>query len=191
MLSPMPLRNRPSPTSLDASPLSLRPWHEHDAPALHQAVQESLATMSPWLNWCSADYDMDEALKRVIDCKQSWLAGDRYAFAMFDAQDCLVGGVGLNHVDERDLCANLGYWVRSSAHGQGYAAHAARAVAAFGFEALGLRRIEIVAAVGNLASQRCAERIGAKREGIARQRIFLHGQSQDAVIYGLLPGDLV
>jgi ribosomal-protein-serine acetyltransferase len=186
----MPLPNCPDPTSLDASPLSLRPWHEDDAPALHEAVQESLASMSPWLSWCRTDYGLHDALQRITFCKQTWHTGERYAFAVFDAQGRLVGGVGLNEIDGRNLCANLGYWVRSSANGMGYAARAARATATFGFESLGLRRIEISAAVGNVASQRCAERIGAQREGIARQRICVNGQSQDAVVYGLLPTDL-
>ncbi|GGA03833.1 GNAT family N-acetyltransferase [Dyella caseinilytica] len=180
----------PSPQALDTPLVSLRPWREDDAPALHEAVQESLDQVSRWLPWCHAGYDLAEALNWTTLCKQHWNDGEHYDFAILDGHGRLAGGMGLNELNERDLRANLGYWLRTSATGHGYASHAGRAVAMFGFEALGLRRIEIVAAVDNLASQRCAERIGAKREGIARQRIFLHGQSQDAVIYGLLPGDL-
>jgi ribosomal-protein-serine acetyltransferase len=187
----MPVPCRPAPAIIDAPPVSLRPWREDYAPALHEAVQESLASVGRWLPWCHAGYDLAEALAWTRFCQQAWDAGEDYAFAVFNAQSQLVGGVGLNHLDGRDLRANLGYWLRSSATGQGYAAHAGHAMAVFGFEELALRRIEIVAAVGNLASQRCAERIGGKREGIARQRIFLYGQSEDAVVYGLLPGDLL
>jgi ribosomal-protein-serine acetyltransferase len=186
----MPDLYRPYPTTLDIPPLSLRPWHEDHAPLLHQAVQESVAKVGRWLPWCHAGYDLDEARKWVALCQEHWHDGEQYDFAVFDAQDRLLGGIGLNKLDERDLCANLGYWLRDSATGQGHAALAGRAIAGFAFEVLALRRIEIVAAVGNLASQRCAERIGARREGIARQRLFLHGQSEDAVVYGLIPGDL-
>lgn len=182
--------HRPNPIVLDAPPLSLRPWHEDHAPLLHQAVQESVAKVGRWLPWCHAGYDLEEAQKWIALCQEHWHLGEQYDFAVMDAQDRLLGGIGLNKLDERDLCANLGYWLRDSATGSGYAALAGRAVAEFGFEALALQRIEIVAAVGNLASQRCAERIGARREGIARQRIFLHGQSEDAVVYGLIPDDL-
>jgi ribosomal-protein-serine acetyltransferase len=188
---PMSDQPQPAPLVLDTPPLSLRPWQDEYAPALHEAVQESAVRVGRWLPWCHAGYDLDEARKWVAFCEQHWDSGEQYDFAIFDAQDRLIGGTGLNHLDERDLRANLGYWLRDSATGQGYAALAARALARFAFDALALRRIEIVAAVGNLASQRCAERIGARREGIARQRIFLHGQSEDAVVYGLLPGDLV
>lgn len=182
--------HRPNPIALDVSPLLLRPWHENHAPLLHQAVQESVAKVGRWLPWCHAGYDLDEAQKWVALCQELWRQGEQYDFAVMDTQGHLLGGIGLNKLDERDLWANLGYWLRDSATGNGYAALAGRAVAGFAFEALALRRIEIVAAVGNLASQRCAEHIGARREGIARQRIFLHGQSEDAVVYGLIPGDL-
>ncbi|MBD8873735.1 GNAT family N-acetyltransferase [Rhodanobacter sp. DHB23] len=186
----MPLQNPPGPANLDAPPLVLRPWQDGDAPALHEAVRESLASVGRWLAWCRADYDLDAAIQRITFCRQGWQAGEQYAFAIFDTAERLVGGAGLNQLDERNLRANLGYWIRSSATGRGYAASAARAVATFGFEKLALRRIEIVAAEGNLPSQRCAERIGARREGIARQRVLVHGQSEDAVVYGLIPADL-
>jgi ribosomal-protein-serine acetyltransferase len=184
------MQNRPTATSLDIPPLVLRPWQDNDAQALHEAVQESLASVGRWLPWCRADYDLDAARQRIAFCRQGWQAGEHYAFAIFDAAERLLGGVGLNQLDERNLRANLGYWLRTAATGRGYAVHAARAVATFGFEKLALRRIEIVAAEGNLSSQRCAERIGAKREGMARQRVLLHGQSEDAVVYGLIPADL-
>lgn len=181
----------PAPIALHTPVVSLRPWAESYAPALHEAAQESFERVGRWLPWCHAGYDLEESLKWIAFCRQAWSEGEHYDFAVFDAQDRLVGGVGLNYLDERDLRANLGYWLRDTATGYGYATHAGRAAAMFGFEALALRRIEIVAAVGNRASQRCAEHIGAQREGIARQRILLHGQSEDAVVYGLLPGDLV
>ncbi|BFI96022.1 MAG: GNAT family N-acetyltransferase [Rhodanobacter sp.] len=187
---PIPLPNPADPVRLASPPLVLRPWQDDDAPALHEAVQESLDSLGRWLPWCRADYDLDAARQRINCCKLGWSTGEQYAFAVLDTVGRLVGSVGLNQLDERDLRANLGYWLRISANGQGYAAQAARAVAAFGFERLALQRIEIVAATGNLASRRCAERIGARREGIARRRVLLHGQSEDAVVYGLLPADL-
>lgn len=168
----------------------LRPWQQAYAPALWEAVRQSQAGVGRWLPWCHADYDLDEALRWIAFCQQGWDDGDHYAFAVFDAQDQLVGGAGLNQIDRRDWRANLGYWIRDSATGQGYASRAARAVATFGFATLVLNRIEIVAATGNLASQRCAERLGAQREGVARRRVVLHGNAEDAVIYGLVADDL-
>ena len=62
--------------------------------------------------------------------------------------------------------ANLGYWVRSSRAGRGVATTATLLTARFGLQTLALQRIEILAAVGNRASQRVAEKAGAKKEGV-------------------------
>ena len=48
--------------------------------------------------------------------------------------------------------------------GQGYKPAATRLLARFGFKQLGLHRIAIVVAVGNVASQRAAKKAGAFRE---------------------------
>ena len=86
--------------------------------------------------------------------------------------------------------ANLGYWVRTSAARRGVATNATRAVARYGFEELGLQRIEIVAAVRNLPSQRVAEKAGAVREGVLRKRLLIRGEAHDAVLFSLVAEDL-
>ena len=67
---------------------------------------------------------------------------------------------------------------------------AVRLTAEFGFRELGLHRVEIVAAVGNDASQRAAQKAGATREGVLRNRIVLRGEVLDAVMFSLIPQDL-
>jgi RimJ/RimL family protein N-acetyltransferase len=62
--------------------------------------------------------------------------------------------------------AHVGYWVRTGQTGQGIATAAVRLIARFGFEDLGLQRLELLVAVENLASRRVAEKAGARFEGI-------------------------
>src|SRR5437588_791403 len=49
---------------------------------------------------------------------------------------------------------------------------------------------ELVAAVDNVGSQRVAEKAGATREGILRNRLLINGRPHDAVLYSLVRGDL-
>ena len=76
--------------------------------------------------------------------------------------------------------------MRSSQTRRGIATAATLLAAQFGFEDLGLCRIEIVAAVGNAASQRVAEKAKATREGVLQNRLLLHNRSHDAVMYSLV-----
>ena len=83
-----------------------------------------------------------------------------------------------------------GYWVRSSSTRQGIATAAARLAARWGFEQWNFNRIEIIMAVGNLASRKVAEKAGARLEGTMRNRLSLHGRPHDAYLFSIIPGDL-
>ncbi len=63
-------------------------------------------------------------------------------------------------------------------------------IAEFGFNLLGLVRLEIIAGVDNKASRRVAEKVNATCEGLARNRIILDKQPIDAIVYSLIPSDL-
>ncbi|HEX2041707.1 MAG TPA: GNAT family protein [Acidimicrobiales bacterium] len=169
----------------------LRPPREDDAQAVCEAVRESVAEVGAWLAWCHPAYDRDDALAWVQGSRGARARGEECAFVITDAWDgAVLGGCGLNQVDASSRRANLGYWVRSTATGRGVATQAAGLAAEFGLGVLGLARLEIVAATGNRASQRVAEKLGAVREGVLRARFWIAGEPVDGVLYSLVPGDL-
>jgi RimJ/RimL family protein N-acetyltransferase len=171
--------------------LRLRPWRDEDAAALVAAVQESVDSVGRWLPWCHADYGHDEATAWISQCRSGWQSGAHFAFPLFEANTGrLLGGAGLDQVDRQHRRANLGYWVRPSFQRQGLATSAARLVARFGFERLGLIRIEIVVLPDNEPSRVTATRLGATFEWIARNRLCVNGKGRDAAVYGLIPQDL-
>lgn len=171
--------------------LRLRPWQAQDAQDLFDAARSSVTSVGCWLPWCHAGYDLDAARAWIGHCQDGWSRGEHFAFPVFDLRTGeLLGSAGLNQRNRQHRSANLGYWVRQSRQGQGVAACAAGLVARFGFEQLGLVRIEIVAMPDNHASRRTAEKIGARFEAIARQRLWADGQAHDAAVYGLIAADL-
>ncbi|MEJ7617137.1 MAG: GNAT family protein [Pyrinomonadaceae bacterium] len=172
--------------------ISIRPIREDDVQAIFAAVRESLAELSPWMPWCHPHYSIAETIEYVTSRREAWAKEREYAFAIIDeATGRFLGGVGLNQINPMYRIANLGYWVRTSASGRGVATIAARQAAQFGLEAVGLQRIEIVAATGNVASQRVAAKVGAQREGVLRKRLSASGQPVDAVMFSLVSEDLL
>ena len=172
-------------------PLLIRPYREEDAGALYEAVRESLSEVSRWLPWCHENYSIEESREFIGSRAEASQGGEWYSFAVFKEDGGrFLGGVGINFINRVHQMGNLGYWVRTSAAGSGIATKATRLVARFAFEQLGLQRIEIVAAVGNIASQRVAEKAGAIREGVLRKRLLIRGESQDAVMFSLVREDL-
>ncbi len=169
----------------------LRPYRMNDVDGLFHAVRESIKEISVWLPFAHENYSIKESKDWIKKRPKEWKEGITYDFAIFDTQNGdMVGGCGLNEIDERNGKANLGYWVRTSYTGRGVAVVAARLLAKWGFEALNLKRIEIGIAVGNKRSLRVAEKVGAKREGILRNRINIRDKMHDAVMHSLIPGEV-
>jgi RimJ/RimL family protein N-acetyltransferase len=67
---------------------------------------------------------------------------------------------------------------------------AARLTCRYGFDVLGLERIEWWALVGNDASWRVVEKLGFRREGTCRARLPHRGERLDGWVGGLLRGEL-
>jgi RimJ/RimL family protein N-acetyltransferase len=171
--------------------LLLRPPRLDDVEALFEAATESVSTVGRWLPWCHAGYQREESVAWINTCRAGWDRGEMYPFFIFDRQtNRLEGGCAINELDRPRLRANLGYWVRASDHRRGIATAAARLAARFAFDELGFKRLEIVAALGNAASQRVATKLGATREGLLRNRLRVGDVQHDAYGYSLIPGDV-
>ena len=171
--------------------VTLRPFRMEYVDAMYQAIKESAAEISVWLPFAHEGYSIKDSRDWVKKRPGEWKKGTSYEFAMYDAKDgTFIGGCGLNGIDKMNKRANLGYWVRTSHTGRGVAPAATLLLAKWGFEALKLVRIEILVAVSNARSLRVAEKVGAKREGILRNRITIRDKAHDAVMHSLIPGDI-
>jgi ribosomal-protein-serine acetyltransferase len=113
-------------------------------------------------------------------------AGTAYEFAIVSSDGSYLDGCGVNQIDVINERANLGYWVRSSATRRGIATTAIHELVGWAFQNTDVTRLEIVVSVSNVASLRAAERAGAYREGILRQRLRLHGSLHDAVMFSFV-----
>ncbi len=101
-------------------------------------------------------------------------------------EDRLIGnsGIRVNNPDLRE--ANIGYELDPRYWGHGYATEAARAILAFGFDELRLRRVWARCIAENAASARVLERLGMRREGHLRENEWLKGRWWDTLLYAIL-----
>jgi ribosomal-protein-serine acetyltransferase len=167
--------------------ITLQRYTLQDVDDLHNGALESVAEVYPWLPWCRQGYTREEAASWIAAAVKSWDERRNFEFVIRTASGDHVGGAGINSLHEEQPMANLGYWVRSSQLGKGYATRAARLLGDFGIHDMKLQRVEIVVAVTNNLSLRVAQKAGAVREGILRNRIVLHGQPHDAVMHSFIP----
>jgi RimJ/RimL family protein N-acetyltransferase len=138
----------------------LREYQPTDVASLYEAVIESKEDLAKWLPWCQPNYGIEDSRSWVESRALAFSSGTEYAFAIARPDGRFLGGCGLNQIDPNHRRANLGYWVRSSETGKGIATEAVRLLADWAFRKTDLIRLEIVAAAGNVPSQRVAERRG-------------------------------
>lgn len=175
-----------------SSKFFVRPFKPSDDQSFLAAVLASFNELNYWLPWCHENYALADAQAWIAMCEDSWRSETAYPLGIFDAESGqVIGGAGINQIDKTYCIGEVGYWVSTPYTNRGVAQFAARQTAEMGFQKLGLTRLEIIVLTHNLASQRVAESIGAVRECVARNRIYFQDKPHDAVVYSLVPGDLV
>lgn len=98
-----------------------------------------------------------------------------------------AGSCGFNTlVWERGCRGEVAYDTARPLWGEGVMDEVLPPVIAFGFGALGLRRIEAMVTVGNAPSARLLERHGFEREGVLRAHGFWKDQFWDQLVFAKL-----
>ncbi|QXJ21052.1 GNAT family N-acetyltransferase [Actinomadura graeca] len=102
----------------------------------------------------------------------------------------LIGTIGLFRTDWKQLTCEVGYGMRPSARGHGYATEALSLVSRWALRECGLFRVELRALVSNHASIRVAEKAGYHREGVARgAEVGPGGAHEDMVVFSMIATD--
>jgi ribosomal-protein-alanine N-acetyltransferase len=129
------------------------------------------------------------AYRRRLRQYQRELRDDQgYALFILRASDAiLLGGLSISNV-RRGVAqaASVGYWIGEPHAGGGHMTDALRAVLPFAFGALGLNRLEAACQPNNAPSRRVLEKVGFRREGMARRYLKINGVWQDHDLYALL-----
>ena len=174
-------------TVLRTARLSLEALAPGHLEALWEAAGGSWRELRPWLMW-AVELDESSMAAFIENAVISWEQGRDYVFAIGEGGRP-VGVIGLHGVDRATSAAELGYWIATQAAGRGLMTEAGFALLDFAFRVLGLHRVELHAAPGNVASVRVAEKLGFRREGILRDGSRGEGGWHDAIVFGLLSDD--
>jgi RimJ/RimL family protein N-acetyltransferase len=173
-----------APPTLHTPRLVLRAFEPADGPAVEElaGVREVADTT---LN-IPHPYPAGGAAAWIGGHAAAWAAGTGAAYAITSRDGgALLGGVGLT-VAPRHRRAELGYWVGVPHWNRGYCTEAARAVVAFGFDILGLHRIEAHHFTRNPASGRVMQKLGMRLEGVHREAVLRWDRFEDLAAYALL-----
>ena len=109
-----------------------------------------------------------EATRSVDDCEAfarrasaRWIVREDLGVALIDrASGRYLGGSGMHRIDRTIPAFEIGYWLRTSACGQGYVSEAVRLLCGLAFNTLGAERVHIHCDALNKRSAAVAERLG-------------------------------
>ena len=160
--------------------VALRSWRAADAPAIVDCIAGD-DELAGWLDRLPQPYTVADAEFYIA------MEGEE-KFAVTEADGGRVlGSIGLTW-NRDDSIAEIGYWIRADARGNGYMTRAVLLVTQHAF-AEGAARVQLRADPENVASCRVAEKAGFVREGVLRSAHWnprLH-RRQDWAMYSRLP----
>jgi ribosomal-protein-alanine N-acetyltransferase len=167
--------------------LLLRPLVPEDAPQLF-AIFSDAQVMRYWSSvpWPSMEF----AHAFIERDRQAMAAGDYLRLGVVRIEGgVLMGMCTLFSFMEQCRRAEVGYGFAKHAWGLGYMQESVGRMLQYGFEELGLNRVEADTDPRNAASGRSLERLGFQREGLLRERWIVGDEVSDTALYGLLRSD--
>jgi len=177
-----------APPLLGDGTIILRPYAEADIPDLVRACNDPETRR--WIAVLPEPYTVADAREFLAPAADGWERKYDALYCIADAAtDRLLGGVGLHGDEAWAGVAEIGYHVAPWARRRGVATAAARLVAHWGLEVLGLARIQILADTRNAASCGVATKLGFTREGLQRADHGREGDVGDHAVFSLLAGD--
>lgn len=132
-----------------------------------------------YLTW-SPHPDLEHTKEYLQYIANHYRMGNFYDWAVIlQDEKKMIGTCGFTRFHFHHNAAEVGYVINPAYRGREIADEAVRAVMKFGFETLGLHRIEAKYIVGNGASRRVMEKVGMTFEGIHRGEMLIKGEYRD------------
>ncbi|GLX78370.1 N-acetyltransferase [Thalassotalea insulae] len=171
---------------LESKRLILKPPSLALQPAVLAAIRESKAELEQFLLW--VPYALTEKqsiddIKKAIENFNRFEHELRYFIVEKDTCE-LIGAIGLLIKDENQGYFELGYWLKTSATGQGFITEAVYRLEKHAFEQLNAKCIEIKAAETNVKSQAVALRCGYQyRATLPSDSQLPSGELNNTIVY--------
>ncbi|WP_125573537.1 GNAT family N-acetyltransferase [Levilactobacillus huananensis] len=158
-----------------------------DAPALFELVDADRQTLRQWLPWADDTETVADEAAFLRVCQRHMVSGELW-LAVIWVNNRPAGMIDLHNI--HDGQAEVGYWLGNVFQGRGIMTQCLKTVEQIGFAVLHLRKLFLLAASANFASQGVAKRRHFQVEGRLRQQIpDNHDGYRDAVLFAKLASD--
>ena len=174
----------PDQPTLTTERLTLRPFVADDAfdierlAGVREIADTTLTIPHPYPHGAAAGWILTHA--------PAWDKGTAATFAVVENESGRLVGVAALMIKPDHRRAELGYWIALDRWNQGYATESNQCLMDFGFEVLGLHRIEARHFLRNPASGRVMLKLGMKAEGVERDAAVKGDRYESFAVYSIL-----
>lgn len=183
----------PPPYLIRTERLVIRCWDPRDAPLLKDALDTSLDHLRPWMVWAADEpKPVEEKAELLRFFRGRFDLGQDFVYGIFGPDEReVIGGTGL-HTRIGPDALEIGYWIRASQVGCGYARESSAALTRVAFRVCGVDRVEIRVDPANEASLRVPRWLGFGEEATLRRRLpsATGGSATDVVVFTLFADEL-
>ncbi|TLS38197.1 GNAT family N-acetyltransferase [Pseudalkalibacillus caeni] len=172
---------------LDTDRMLLREINKEDAVDIFAYASDyDVAKETMWKQHETIEdsYDYIEHVKKSFEERKSITWG-----IVHKEDHKLIGACGFGVLNESDHMGEIGYVLSKVYWGEGYAPEAVEAMIKYGFEEMGLNRIQARCSKTNPSSERVMQKVGMEYEGTLRQNKYVNGQYIDKKMYSILRED--
>lgn len=127
-----------------------------DAQELFSLVDCNRVHLSSFLPWVKHTVSVLDSEAFIRDAMRDARNGATLHFLIRDAGGVIIGAIGFNKIV--DGFGEIGYWIAESHQGRGIMSRAISALESYGFNVLGLSKIQICADENNHTSRHLAEK---------------------------------
>lgn len=165
--------------------IQLEPLDDKHAASLFSVIDQNRAYLQEWLPWVDFMQSLDHYNHFIQGAKRRFADKSEVSYAIV-ADGSIVGRIGLYYMDHQNKIASIGYWIGEQHQGKGIITASCKKLVTYGFNILGLNRIEIKCGTGNHRSAAIPQRLGFKKEGIIRQGELVNGSFIDLYLYSMI-----
>ena len=158
------------PLEFRSQRLVMRPFRAEDANQLHLALVESIVELREYLwflPWVAETQTLGSAETRCHNAKIYFDQRADLAYLAFEKlTGRLIASVGFHRTDWSIPKTEIGFWVRTSEAGNGYATECVSELTSWALKVLSARRVEIVTDERNMGSRAVAKNCGFHLERV-------------------------
>jgi ribosomal-protein-serine acetyltransferase len=165
--------------------IEMKLFETGEAKLLFTIADRNRARLRRWLPWVDLTKSPEDTRLFILRCLDQYQANLGPQTGVW-VDGALSGTVGCHPIDWPNRNCSIGYWLDSAHEGKGVITRCCAVLLDHLFDELGLHRVEIRCGTGNTRSCAIPERLGFRREGVARGAEWVNDRWVDLVTWGIL-----